>query len=202
MSVESSISQLCLADLGLNVRVRMWMVLRTIGPMERLHPGFAYFPLKSRQGFGERSPQILLPNVSTRTSNLIPHCNYLSLTEEQESSWTQPKIPNWMKAVTEKKKKKDYRYSILVVGLKLKDFPGKGEIKCSIPPNELLVQSCTLLGLIQILLNNHKFLKCETSAQNVSFLSQNNFCILSRSHKNTSFGEGNRKEIRKSLRGQ
>ena len=33
------------------------MVLRTIGPMEPLHPGFAYFPLKSRQGFRERDPR-------------------------------------------------------------------------------------------------------------------------------------------------
>ena len=77
--------------------------------------------------------------------------------------------------------------NILVVALKLKDFPGKGDIKCSIRPNELLVGAELLhpSGLIQILLNNHKFLKCETSAQNVSFLSQNHFCIFSRSPRNT-----------------
>ena len=54
----------------------------------------------------------------------------------------------------------------------------RGDMKCYIPPNELLVHCCTLLGLIQILLNNHKFLKCETSAQNVSFLSQNHVCTF------------------------
>ena len=59
--------------------------------------------------------------------------------------------------------------------LKVLTFRKKENMKCYIPPNEVLVQCCTLLGLIQILLNNHKFLKCENSAQNVSFLSQNHF---------------------------
>ena len=52
------------------------------------------------------------------------------------------------------------------------EFPRK--VKCNILPNEPLVHCCcSLLGLIQILLNNHKFHKCETSAQNCSVLFTN-----------------------------
>ena len=47
-------------------------------------------------------------------------------------------MPNRMKPVTEKMKKNEYSS---VVGFKLKDFPGKGDIKCSIRPNEVLVHS-------------------------------------------------------------
>ena len=90
-----------------------------------------------------------------------------------------------MKLVTEKKKKNEYSSGRIEV----ERLSRERDIKCSIRPNELLVGAVLLhpSGLIQILLNNHKFLKCETSAQNVSFLSQNHFCIFSRSQKDTSY---------------
>ena len=51
-------------------------------------------------------------------------------------------------------------------------------MKCYILPNVLLVQICCtlpVLGPILIYLNNHKFLQCGNSAQNVSFLWLHNF---------------------------
>ena len=76
------------------------------------------------------------------------------------------------------------------------EFPRK--VKCNILPNEPLVHCCcSLLGLIQILLNNHKFHKCETSAQNCSVLFINQQVIflkkkstihkISQAHKTPSF---------------
>ena len=55
------------------------MVLRTIGPMEPLHPGFAYFPLKSRQGFRELDPRFryqmyqLLARTHIKRNQYISH---------------------------------------------------------------------------------------------------------------------------------